>query len=117
MKNLMAFTLVRSEIRTSPALSRLCERPGGGDPLVNGARTVVVASGKRRWVDAHWLRGNSYFRIGWNWVKGCLHQDWQLFPTISLLGHPDPAPAIASKKQDQQQFEREFTVKSYQFAA
>lgn len=117
MKNLMAFN--SNALKSAPLL-----------PFLATARTLavatllltvqgqeVVASGKRRWVDAHWLRGNSYFRIGWNWVKGCLHQDWQLFPTISLLGHPDPAPAIASKKQAQQQFEREFTVKSYQFTA
>jgi len=77
----------------------------------------VVADGKRRWVDAHWQRGNSYFRIDWNWLKGRLHQDWQLFPTIALQGNTDPASAIASKKQAQQQFKREFTVKSYRFAA
>jgi hypothetical protein len=77
----------------------------------------VVATGKRRWVDAHWNRGNSYFRIGWNWLKGCLHKNWKLFPTILLQGGVDPDPAIASKKQTQQQFEREFTLKSYQFAA
>jgi hypothetical protein len=28
--------------------------------------TAVVAQGKRRWVDPHWERGNSYLRIGWN---------------------------------------------------
>lgn len=111
------FQLERSEIRSAPALSRLCFVLAVATLLLTVQGQEVVASGKRRWVDAHWLRGNSYFRIGWNWVKGCLHQDWQLFPTISLLGHPAPAPAIASKKQAQQQFEREFTVKSYQFAA
>ena len=111
------FQLERSEIRSAPALSRLCFVLAVATLLLTVQGQEVVASGKRRWVDAHWLRGNSYFRIGWNWVKGCLHQDWQLFPTISLLGHPDPAPAIASKKQAQQQFEREFTVKSYQFTA
>ena len=111
------FQLERSEIRSAPALSRLCFVLAVATLLLTVQGQEVVASGKRRWVDAHWLRGNSYFRIGWNWVKGCLHQDWQLFPTISLLGHPAPAPAIASKKQAQQQFEREFTVKSYQFTA
>jgi hypothetical protein len=59
----------------------------------------VVATGKRRQVDSHWYRGNSYFRKSWNWVKGCLHQDWFLFPTIALQGGTDPDPAIASKKQ------------------
>jgi hypothetical protein len=77
----------------------------------------VIATDKRRWVDAHWKRGNSYFRIGWNWFKGCLHQNWRLFPTVELQGGTDPQPAIASKKQARQQFKREFTVNSYQFAA
>jgi hypothetical protein len=27
------------------------------------------ATGQRRWVDPHWLRGHSYFRIGWDWVN------------------------------------------------
>lgn len=45
----------------------------------------VVAKGKRRWVDAHWQRGNSYLRIGWNWLKGVLHQEWRLFPTIPCM--------------------------------
>jgi len=38
----------------------------------------VVATGKRRWVDTHWFRGNSYFRIGWQWVKTALECGWQL---------------------------------------
>ncbi|WP_421658191.1 hypothetical protein [Leptothermofonsia sp. ETS-13] len=77
----------------------------------------VVMSGKRRWVDVHWKRGNSYVRIGWNWLRGCLHKDWALFPSIELQGRRDPAPAIASKKQAQRQPKREFTVQSYQFVA
>jgi hypothetical protein len=59
----------------------------------------VVATGKRRWVDSHWQRGNSYLKMGWNWVKGVLHQGWTLFYTFSLSGHPDPEPAFASQKQ------------------
>jgi len=111
------FQLERSEIRSVPALSRLCLVLAVTTLLLTVQGQQVVTAGKRRWVDAHWNRGNSYFRIGWNWFKGCLHQDWQLFPTILLLGGTDPDPAISSKKQAQQQFEREFTVKSYQFAA
>ncbi len=111
------FQLERSEIRCVPALSRLCFVLAVTTLLLTVQGQQVVATGKRRWVDAHWNRGNSYFRIGWNWLKGCLHQDWHLFPTLALHGGVDPEPAIASKKQAQQQFEREFTVKSYRFAA
>jgi hypothetical protein len=111
------FQLERSELRSVPALSRLCLVLAVTTLLLTVQGQQVVAAGKRRWVDAHWHRGNSYFRIGWNWFKGCLHQDWQLFSPILLQGGTDPDPAIASEKQTQQQFEREFTLKSYQFAA
>ncbi len=111
------FQLERSELRDVPALSRLCMVMAVTTLLLTVQGQQVVAAGKRRWVDAHWSRGNSYFRIGWNWLKGCLHQDWLLFPTLILQGGADPQPAIASKKQDQRKFEREFTAKTYRFAA
>lgn len=111
------FQLERSEIRSVPALCRLCLVLAVTTLLLTVQGQQVVASGKRRWVDAHWQRGNSYFRIGWNWLKGCLHKDWALFPSIQLQGGHDPDPAIASKKQAQQQSNREFTVQSYQFVA
>jgi hypothetical protein len=111
------FQLERSQLRDVPALSRLCLVMALTTLLLSVQGQQVVAAGKRRWVDAHWNRGNSYFRIGWNWLKGCLHQEWRLFPTLALQGGADPQPAISSKKQAQRQFEREFTAKSYRFAA
>lgn len=110
------FQLERSEIRDVPALSRLCRVMAVTSLLLSVQGQQVVAAGKRRWVDAHWSRGNSYFCIGWEWLKGCWHQNWTLFPTLALQGGSDPEPAIASKKQAQQQLEREFIVKSYRFA-
>lgn len=110
------FQLERSEIRDVPALSRLCMVMAVTTLVLTVQGQQVVAAGKRRWVDAHWHRGNSYFRIGWNWLKGCWHQTWLLFPTLSLQGGADPQPAIASKKQPQQHLQREFIVKSYRFA-
>jgi hypothetical protein len=77
----------------------------------------VVATGKRRWVDSHWQRGNSYLKMGWNWVKGVLRQGWTLFYTFSLSGHPDPEPAFASQKQKQKCLERGFTAQSYRFVS
>ena len=109
------FQLERSEIRSAPALSRVCLVMAVATLLLTVQGQQVVATGKRRWVDAHWQRGNSYLRIGWNWFKGVLHQGWQLFSTVSLYGWEDPAPASASKKQAKKHFEREFTVKSYSF--
>lgn len=111
------FQRERSEIRSVPALSRLCLVMAVATLLLTVQGQQVVATGKRRWVDAHWYRGSSYLRTGWNWLKGVLHQGWQLFPTISLNGTADPQPASASKKQKQKQLEREFTIKSYRFAS
>lgn len=111
------FQLERSELRCVPALSRLCLVLAVTTLFLTVQGQQVVATGKRRWVDAHWERGNSYFRIGWNWCKGCLHKDWSIFPTILLQGGADPQPALASKKQAQKHSQREFTVKSYRFAA
>lgn len=111
------FQLERSEFRSAPTLSRLCFVMAVATLLLTIQGQQVVADGKRRWVDAHWQRGNSYLRIGWNWFKGVLHQGWRLFPTISLHECADPEPASASKKQTQKQLEREFTVKSYSFVS
>jgi hypothetical protein len=111
------FQLERCEIRSAPALSRLCLVMAVATLLLTVQGQQVVATEKRRWVDAHWQRGNSYLRIGWNWFKGTLHQRWRLFSTLSLRGEADPEPAAASKKQNQKQLEREFTIKSYSFAS
>lgn len=111
------FQLERSEIRCAPALSRLCLVMAVATLLLTVQGQQVVTTGKRRWVDAHWQRGNSYLRIGWNWFKGVLHQGWRLFVTIALLGCSDPEPASASKKQTQKQLKREFTIKSYSFSS
>jgi len=109
------FQLERSELRSAPALSRLCFVMAVATLLLTVQGQQVVAAGKRRWVDPHWQRGNSYLRIGWNWLKGVLHQGWRLFSTISLFGYADPEPASASKKLTQKQLEREFTINSYKF--
>ena len=58
--------------------------------------TQVVAAKKRRFIDPHWLRGNSYLRLGWQWVKTALTRGWELFATLGLSGQPDPEPARAS---------------------
>jgi hypothetical protein len=109
------FQLERSEIDSGTALSRLCLVMAVATLVLSTQGQQVVATGQRRRVDAHWQRGNSYLRIGWNWFKGVLHQGWRLFDTIALQGGVDPEPASASKKQLQQHLEREFTIKSYSF--
>lgn len=111
------FELERSEIRSTVALSRLCLVLAVATLYLSVQGQQVVAAGQRRRVDCHWHRGNSYLRLGWEWVLGTLYQGWQLFHTLQLSGFPDPEPAIASRKQSQQQYLREFTVRSSCYAA
>ena len=61
--------------------------------------TEVVTQGKRRWGDAHWLRGQSYLTIGWHWVKHALSKGYELIPRFHLSPQADPVPAMASKLQ------------------
>lgn len=65
--------------------------------------TEVVTQGKRRWVDAHWFRGQSDLKIGWNWVNLARSKGDELITRLSVSPEADPVPAMASKNQDQQQ--------------
>jgi hypothetical protein len=93
------FQLESSLVRDADALTRLCLVLAVTTLYLVAQGTHVVATHKRRWVDPHWLRGNSYLRIGWQWVKTALSQGWTLFATLRLSGTPDPEPARASASQ------------------
>ncbi len=111
------FELESSEIRNAPALSRLCLVLAIATLYLTAQGTEVVTQGKRRFVDPHWFRGSSYFKIGWAWVKTALTQGWDLFETLFLSSKPDPDPAIASRKKDEQKrYRLEFTVRSFDYA-
>ncbi len=63
-----------------------------------------------------WFRGNSYFRIGWDWVKAALLNGWKLIRSVTFSSHHDPTPAIASLKQHEQQlYQLEFQVQTYSY--
>ncbi len=74
--------------------------------------TQVVASGQRRQVDAHWKRGMSYLKLGWNWVRLAITQQWKIQVHRFLSSSPDPQPALACKRQHDDSLRREFTVLS-----
>jgi DDE family transposase len=90
------FQLESSLVREAEALTRLCFVLAVATLYLVAQGTQVVAAQKRRWVDPHWLRGNSYLRIGWQWVKTALAHGWELFATLHLSGTPDPEPCRAS---------------------
>jgi Transposase DDE domain len=93
------FQLESSLVRDADALTRLCLVLAVTTLYLVAQGTQVVATNKRRWVDPHWWRGNSYLRIGWQWVKTALTRGLTLFATLHLSGTPDPEPARASASQ------------------
>src|SRR5262245_51812166 len=93
------FQLESSLVRDAAALTRLCFVLAVATLYLVAQGTQVVATQKRRWVDPHWLRGNSYLRIGWQWVKTALARGWELVATWHLSGTPDPEPCRASASQ------------------
>jgi hypothetical protein len=69
-----------------------------------------VAQGQRQAVDPHWKRGMSYLKIGWNWIRLAITEQSKITLCRFLSSVADPEPAIASRRQSEQSFQREFTV-------
>lgn len=106
------FNLEASRLRNKFALSQLCGVIALTMLFLILQGVQVVASGRRRQVDAHWKRGMSYLKLGWNWIRLAMTHQWkiQVFQFLSSLS--DPQPAIASKRQQEASFKREFIVLS-----
>lgn len=88
-----------SLIRSADALTRLGLVLALTTLYLVAQGTEVVKQGKRRWVDAHWFRGNSNLKIGWNWIQRALSQGWALLTRLRFYGEPDPEPARAFLNQ------------------
>jgi hypothetical protein len=97
------FQLESSLSRSAKALARLCGVLALTTLYPVAPGTAVVHQGKRRWVDAQWFRGQSYLKIGWNWVKLALSRGYELLTSVHLSAEAEPAPAMASKFQHQKQ--------------
>ncbi len=107
------FNLEASRLRDKFALSQLCGVIALTTLFLVLQGTQVVAKEKRRLVDAHWNRGMSYLKLGWNWVRLALTRQWEIENYRFLSSLPDPQPAFASKRQQEMAFQREFVVLSY----
>ena len=94
--------LESSLIRAAPALTRLCFVLARTTLSLVSPGTEVVRQGRRRLVDPHWLRGQSYLQIGWNWVLLALVRGYALITRVHLSSACDPEPARASQRQHQQ---------------
>ena len=67
-------------------------------------------------MDTHWFRGNSYARIGTEWVKAALQDGWQLSRRVRFTANSDPDPAMASRQQHEKRLYRlEFKVLTFEF--
>jgi hypothetical protein len=110
------WNIQRSEIRSVVALSRLWFILALATLYVTAQGDEVVSSGARRWIDTHWFRGNSYFRIGWEWVKASTLKGWTLIKQVCFKSNHDPDLVIASRKQDEKRRYRiEFQINTFVF--
>lgn len=111
------FQLESSLIRSAAALERLCLVLAITTLYLVAQGTEVVQQGKRRWVDPHWFRGQSYLKIGWHWVPLALSRGYKLVTRVHLVGGADPDPAKASKSQYQKHLRRFSTLAGQDAAA
>jgi hypothetical protein len=93
--------LESSLIRSATALERRCCVLALTTLYRVAQGTEVVTQGKRRWVDAHWFRGQSSLKIGWNWMNLALSKGYELITRVYVSPEADPVPAMASKIQHQ----------------
>lgn len=105
------FQLESSLFRSAEVISRLCLVLALATLVLVCQGVEVVASRKRRWVDPHWFRGNSYLKIGWKWLPMALRRGYDVIKQLQLSPSPDPEPAIASRKQAKKRTELRFSVK------
>jgi hypothetical protein len=104
------FQLPSSQIRSVEALDRLLFVLALAALFLSSQGAAVVDSGKRRWVDPHWFRGQSYLKIGWKWVRRAAIKGSALIHRLWLPAEPDPEPALASRKQLEKRDGRTFSV-------
>ena len=102
------FQLESSLIRSAPALSHLCLILATATLYLVSQGTEVVRQGQRRRVDAHWFRGQSYLKIGWNWLHLALTRGYAIITHMYLSSALDPEPAMASKSQYQRERQARF---------
>jgi len=105
-----AFQLESSRFRSADVISRLVLVLAIATLFLVSQGTTVVETDKRRWVDAHWFRGNSYLKIGWKWVLRALVKGFELITQFRLSSEPDPKPAKSSNKRKQKQKLSIYTV-------
>ena len=106
----------KSQIRSVWDLSRRWFIVAIATLFVTAQGIQVVTDNKRRWVDTHWSRGNSYFRIGWDWLKTAVMTGWHIICRVSFSSNRDADPVVVSRQHHEQQTYRfEFKVLTYAY--
>lgn len=93
------FQVQTSELQSPEALERLFLILAIATLYFTSVGVGVVRAKLRRWVDTHWERGMSYFKIGWRWLSQQYRHGWRAFVSLWLDPAVDPEPASASRKQ------------------
>jgi hypothetical protein len=86
------FQLEATQLTDAESISRLLLVMSVAYLHVVSLGTFVVAHGLRTDVDGHWVRGLSYFQIGWRWLRRSLYLDRPFLRLFRLLPGPDPQP-------------------------
>ena len=106
------FELERSAIRDAQMLEKLCFVLAVATLYLTAQGLAVVEAGDRQRVDTHWLRGNSFFRIGWDWIRQALVEPCQLISQVRFLGSFESDPVVPSLKYLSDRFSLEFTAQT-----
>lgn len=106
------FELERSQIRDAQMLERLCFVLAVATLYLTAQGIEVVETGNRQQVDVHWLRGNSYLRIGWDWIRRALIEPQKLLANVRFRGHFNTDPVVPSLKYLMDKFKLEFTART-----
>lgn len=93
------FQILASELDQPMQLSRLALVLAITILALTAWGTAACALQLRRTLDGHWLRGLSYLRIGWNFVRRCLALRQPLPTWLHLDSAEDPEPASPSLRQ------------------
>ena len=109
------FELERSHIRNAQMLERLCFVLAVTTLYLTAQGIDVVEAGLRQQVDVHWFRGNSYLRIGWDWIRRALIAPRQCIRQVRFVGNLVIDPVLPSLKYLDVPFQLEFMVQTFAY--
>jgi hypothetical protein len=107
------FNIEKSRLRSVDSLKRLYLVLSVATICLVSQGLETVKNGKRTFVDPHYHRGSSYFKIGWLWIKKAIKKHYDIINSLFLSSDIDTEPVISSKKQYKKKGEIKFLVYDY----